>query len=107
MKSRQEDRATTPPRSAIVSSIGFVPAGERDLRTGLVGYVTFVVNDVLLLDGITLRMTQERRPTLSFPARTDRRGNRHAIIRPIDDKARRAIEAEVFAALGVDPEAGL
>lgn len=99
----------TNPRStqSLVTGIGFVPAGPEDVRTGLVGYVTCVFADALLLDGICLRMTADRRPTLSFPAKTDRQGRRHALYRPVDDAARRAIEGAVFAALGIDPEVKL
>ena len=93
--------------TSLITSIGFTPASDRDVREGLIGYVTAVVGDVLLLDGITLRMTADRRPVLSFPARTDRRGRKHGYLRPVDDDARRAIEAAVFEALGVDPEVGL
>ena len=95
------------PTSSFISSIGFTQAGPKDTRTGLVGYVTCVFADILLLDGITLRMTANRRPALSFPTRTDARGHKHAYIRPVDDKARVAIEAAVFDALGIDPEVGL
>ena len=93
--------------STKITSIGFTRASDRELRTGLVGYVTAVIGGVLLLDGITLRMTAARRPALSFPARTDRQGRKHAYIRPVDDDARRAIEAAIFEALEIDPEVGL
>jgi hypothetical protein len=91
----------------LITAIGFVPAGNAEVRSGLLGFVTCVVGGVLQLDGITLRITADRRPTLSFPARTDRQGKKHAYIRPVDDDARRTVEAAVFKALGVDPEVGL
>lgn len=93
--------------TSLITSIGFTPASDRDVRQGLVGYVTCVVGGALLVDGVCLRMTADRRPVLSFPARTDRQGKRHAYIRPVDDDARRAIEAAIFEVLGVDPEVGL
>mgnify|MGYP003649823786 CR=1 FL=1 len=96
-----------PKTANVVSAIGFVRANDRDVRTGLVGYVTCVISDTLQLDGITLRVTADRRPTLSFPTRTDARGRKHPYVRPIDDDARQAIEAAVFDALGIDPEVGL
>jgi hypothetical protein len=98
---------TTPKTNSLITSIGFTPASDDEVRTGLVGFVVCVIGGVLQLDGITLRMTADRRPALSFPARTDRQGRKHAYIRPVDDDSRRAIEAAVFEALGIDPEVGL
>jgi len=93
--------------SSMITAIGFIPASDRDVRTGLVGYVTCVISNTLQLDGLTLRMTADRRPALSFPTRTDSKGRKHAYIRPIDNDSRIAIEAAVFDALGIDPEVGL
>jgi hypothetical protein len=93
--------------ASMVSAIGFVPAHSRDVRTGLVGYISCVIYGTLQLDGVTLRMTSDRRPTLSFPARTDGQGRKHPYVRPIDDDTRREFEAAVFDALGIDPEVGL
>tara|TARA_R110002072_G_scaffold162687_2_gene314790 strand:+ start:1631 stop:1933 length:303 start_codon:yes stop_codon:yes gene_type:complete len=90
-----------------VTAIGFTPASPEHVREGLIGYVTCAFADALLLDGITLRMTADRRPTLSFPSRTDGQGRKHPYVRPLDDKARQAIEAAIFDALGIDPEVGL
>lgn len=88
----------------LVTAIRFTPGTSDEVRLGLIGYVSCVVGGTILLDGITLRMTAERRPALSFPTRTDKRGRRHALVRPLDDHARREIEATVFEALGIDPE---
>ena len=93
--------------AAMVTAIGFVPANDRDVRTGLIGYVTCVISGTLQLDGVTLRVTADRRPALSFPSRTDARGRKHSYIRPVDDQARVAIETVIFDALGIDPEVGL
>ena len=97
------------PRStqSLVTGIGFVPASREDVRTGLIGFVTCVFAGTLLLDGIALRLTAERRPTLSFPSKIDRWGYKRTFFRPVDDSARRAIEAAVFTALGIDPEVQL
>ena len=66
---------------------------------GLLGYLS-VTYGSLVLDGIVLRRTAAGRFALSFPARTDRAGRRHAIVRPADDAARCAIEEELFRQLG-------
>ncbi len=52
-----------------------------------------------MLDGITVRRTREGRLTLSFPARRGRGGESHAYIRPLDDRARLAVEREIFDAI--------
>ena len=87
-----------------ITNVGLVCASPAEVRTGLLGYVTCVVDDALMLDGITLRRTQAGRLTLSYPARRDRTGNQHHVVRPINDEARRDLEDQVFRALGIAQE---
>ena len=68
--------------------------------TGLLGYVGLRLGD-LCLDGLTLRRTTYGELRLSYPARRDRSGRDHPLVRPVDDAARRVIEAQVFEALGL------
>ncbi|MCA8948426.1 MAG: hypothetical protein KDE27_02930 [Planctomycetes bacterium] len=89
----------------LISGVGFTPGSAQDQREGLVGYVTLTFADLLLLDGLVLRRTAASKHTLSFPNRTDRRGERHPYYRPLDDSARRVIEDAVFAALGISRDA--
>lgn len=77
----------------------WVKAGEAEIRTGLLGFLSVKYGN-LLLDGICLRRTSDGRFALSFPARTDRAGHRHSYIRPIDDAARKQIEREILGQLG-------
>lgn len=77
----------------------WVRASDQESRTGLLGYVSVFLGD-LVVDGITLRRTAEGRLALSFPARTDRAGRRHPYVRPIDDEARQAIERKILSELG-------
>lgn len=72
---------------------------DEDLRSGLVGYLSLHVGN-LVVDGVTLRITRDRRFTLSWPAKTDRSGRRHPTVRPVDDAVRRRIENEILAQLG-------
>jgi hypothetical protein len=88
----------------LVSGVGFTPASPEEVRRGLVGYITLTFADLLLLDGVTLRVTESGRHALSFPCRTDARGHRHPYFRPQDDRARRVIERAVFNVLGVEQE---
>jgi DNA-binding cell septation regulator SpoVG len=78
-------------------------ATDAEVRTGLLGYLSVTYGD-LILDGIVLRRTEDGRFALSFPARTDRAGRRHAIVRPADDDARREIEREILGQLGQHAE---
>lgn len=70
-----------------------------DERTGLLGYLSVFYGDVVL-DGITLRRTANGRFALSFPQRRDNQGRAHPYIRPVDDDARREIEAQILWELG-------
>ena len=88
----------------LVSGVSFTPASPDEVRRGLVGYVTLCFADLLLLDGLTLRVTESGRHALSFPCRTDSQGRRHPYFRPQDDRARRIIERAVFNVLGVEQE---
>ena len=77
----------------------WVKASEQDAHTGLLGYLSVNYGN-LVLDGITLRRTIDGGFALSFPARTDRAGRRHAFIRPADDTVRQEIERELLWQLG-------
>lgn len=81
----------------------WVRGTDDERRTGLLGYLS-VFYGVLVLDGITLRRTADGRFVLSFPSRTDRRGKKHSIVRPVDDDARQAVEREILAQLGQHEE---
>ena len=82
------------------------PTGSAaDIRTGLLGWVSCVVNDTLILDGLTLRRTQAGKLTLSYPDRRDGSGRQHHYLRPVDDRARRDIESQILAKLGAGQEA--
>ncbi len=73
----------------------WVRGSDEDRRAGLLGYVSVFVGN-LVIDSITVRRPADGRIALSFPARTDRFGRRHAIVRPEDDAARQAIEREIL-----------
>jgi len=87
-----------------ITSVAFTSAAPSEVRTGLLGWVSCVVDDALLIDGITLRRTRDGRTTLSYPARRDAAGRQHFYVRPIDDEARSNLEDQIFAKLGVQQE---
>lgn len=82
-----------------VSKVRFSEASPDDRDSGLLGYVGFVLNDYLALDGITLRRSAKGELYLSFPVRRDRRGGSHPIIRPLGSEVREAIEGQVLSAI--------
>ena len=85
----------------LVADVAFVAATAVDRASGLLGWIAVTVVGGLRIDGITLRRTREGRLTLSFPERTDRAGRRHALVRPVNAEARRALEGAIFDALGL------
>lgn len=82
-----------------LTDVRFIAASASDRAEGLLGYVSFTLNGLLRLDGLTLRRTLTKRLALSFPARRDRAGRQHPYYRPVDDAAREALEAAVLGAL--------
>lgn len=85
-----------------VSRVRLAPSCERDRKAGLIGFVSFVIDGLVRVDGVTVRRTSGGRHVLSFPARRDRAGRNHPYLRPVDDGARCAIETQVFAQLRLD-----
>lgn len=82
-----------------VSRVRFTPAPDSAVVTGLIGWVSCVIDDSIRLDGLRVRRTREGDPTISWPYRRDRAGREHAVVAPVDDATRRRLEAQVMAAL--------
>ncbi len=82
----------------------WVRASDDDIRTGLLGFLSLTYGR-FVFDSVCLRRSAGGKLILSFPAKTDRAGRKHAYIRPEDDDARRVVEAEVLRQLGQHPEA--
>lgn len=85
-----------------LSDVTFTPATDDNPEHGLLGFVECTFNDQLRIDGITMRHTSDGRLAISFPSRIDRHGVRHHLVRPINDAARRNIQRQILAALGVE-----
>jgi len=83
----------------LVTEARITAASAQDTQTGLLGYVTLVLNGALALDGLVLRRSAAGVLYLAFPCRTDRHGDRHPLVRPISEQARVELEREVFRAL--------
>ena len=83
-----------------VTDVRCVGASPKDVDSGLLAYVSFRINNALLVDGVTVRRTRDNRVTLSWPARSDAAGRKHPLLRPLDDVSRQRIEAQIIKAIG-------
>jgi DNA-binding cell septation regulator SpoVG len=91
--------------AVLVTDVRLAAATAADRATGLLGFVTLTLAGTVTIDGIALRRTLEGDLTLAFPTRTDRWGNVHAIVRPVDDSVRRSLTQAVLQVLGLAPSA--
>jgi len=82
-----------------ITSVQFTASEPEEAQTGILGWVSIIVNDSLVLRGIAVRRTLDERVTLSFPFRHDSTGRQCHYIRPLNDKARRDIEEQIFQRL--------
>lgn len=78
-----------------VEVAAFTAGDDADRRRGLMGYLQLGIGGRILVDGVTLRLTEDGRGALSFPARTDSRGCQHPFVRPVDQESRDGIELAV------------
>lgn len=81
-----------------ISNVRFHPADRAHRATGLLGWLSCEING-LVVDGITVRRTRQGQLSVSFPKRREAGGRRRTTVRPRDERARAAIEAQVVAAL--------
>ena len=86
---------------ADLSRIAFVRSSQVESRTGLLGWCSFTLGNLIRVDGVCVRRTREGRLVLSFPARRDRAGIDHPYVRPVDDATRRQIEDAILRELGL------
>lgn len=84
-----------------ISGVKFSAATPEEKETGLLGWCSYLMGGTVQIDGVAVRRTADGRRALSFPARRDGQGRQHAYVKPLDDQARREIEAAVFSALGM------
>lgn len=81
--------------STSIRDVRFRRAGG-DLRArGLLGWVSATI-DTLRVDNFVLRRTASGELQLFFPERKEDGGRKHAIVRPIDERAKGQIEQAVF-----------
>lgn len=73
-------------------------------RQGLLGYASFVLDDQIIVDGVTVRLTRDGRLFLAYPFRVGRNGRRKYAVRPVDDRARRELEHRILAEIADELE---
>jgi DNA-binding cell septation regulator SpoVG len=84
--------------SLAVSDIRFAAANLALQSKGLLGWVICTYGD-LEIRCLQIRRTEDGRYAVGFPSRTDANGVMHPIVRPLDQGARDAIEAQVLGEL--------
>lgn len=84
-----------------ISNVVIATAASDSVSSGLLGWVSFDIDEALRVDGVALRRRLDGRLTLSFPCRRGKSGGSHPYLRPLDAQARAVIERQVFAALGL------
>ena len=84
-----------------INNVCFIGAAQREVESGLLGWIRCLLNDSILLDGLTLRRTKDGRLTISYPGRRDAAGKVRHHLRPKDGATRREIESQIFKALRV------
>ena len=92
---------TTMSCSPRISILAFTSAPAAEQERGLLGWLTLDVYGVLQVDGVALRRTRDERLALSFPTRRDHTGRVRSVVRPMGDEARRALEGQILAELGL------
>ena len=85
-----------------ISAVRFAAASDRDVESGLLGWVSFVLGGLLRVDSVCVRRTRSGALTLSWPVHRDRYDIEHLILRPVNDGARRVLESAIFKALGFE-----
>lgn len=82
-----------------VSVGAFTPAPALDVADGLLGWVDVELGALVVVHGVAVRRTQCAALSLSWPVRDDRRRERRAVVRPLDDRARVEVERQVLGEL--------
>lgn len=87
------------PDTLRITNIRFLPAAPAGLATGVRGWVSLDLNEILQLTGIAVRRKPDGGIYLSFPERRDSKGNVFPYMRPLGREARRSIETHVIGVL--------
>ena len=78
-----------------ITEVKFVAAPPGDVARGLLGWLSFVVNGVLQVEGCTLRRTLDHRLTISYPAHLDAGCRQRFHVRPAGHVGTHVLEARI------------
>jgi len=84
-----------------ISHVVFTAAGPSDRTRGLVGFVRFLLDEHLVVDGVTVRRTLANEYRLSWPKRSDSGGRQHFVLRPAGDPERLELERQILGAISL------
>lgn len=82
-----------------VSNVRFTPTSSAEVRRGVLGWVAFELPTGFRIDGIVLRRSHRGDLVLGFPGRRGDDGRRHPYFQPMNEEARRWLEAAVIGEL--------
>ena len=82
-----------------ISDVQFYYGDPKDRSEGLCEWIYATLNGSIRLEAMTLRRTAEGNYAISFPSRFDHAGRKRFFYRPLNDRARIALERQIFAAL--------
>jgi len=82
----------------IVSNVVITEAPDSLRKTGLLAWARVLVDGWWEVDGLSIRQTRSGECVVTYPSRKDSRGRTRHYFRPVDDKAREAIEKAVLNA---------
>jgi DNA-binding cell septation regulator SpoVG len=83
----------------LISDVRFTAAPETLRGTGLRGWASCRLNDLLNLQGLAIRRTRNGDITISFPRRKDEYGTEHQYFEPVNASVRLEIERQVLEAI--------
>ena len=66
---------------------------------GLKGFVSFILNGMFRIDGISIRKTEKGKLFLMYPCRTSANNSRFFYVNPICKEAKEAVDTAIFARL--------
>ena len=83
----------------MIRDLRFTAASPWQVRTGLLGWVTFRLGSDWRVAGVAVRRTRAGELRFSFPARVDGAGREHPILLPTCDRVWHELEVAVLAVL--------
>jgi DNA-binding cell septation regulator SpoVG len=91
-------RAAVPESALEVHDVGIVVAPPHVRDTGLMAWASVSIAAIVVIDGLTVRMSTGGTITIEWPMRKAEKGPLHAVAYVLDDDLRRRVEAAVLTA---------